>query len=502
MERDETRGAWTSLVLLEQFQGGDDLAADALFARYVARLTSLARSRLSPRVARRTDPEDIVLSVYRSFFVHAREGRYSLSRGGDLWRLLASIAKHKLLRQVRYQTADRRSVDVEVPLDPSVEGELFAREQESSPEEALALADELECVLAQLNAFGRRVLELRLQGLQLSEIAEDTGRSERTVRRTLDQIRKLMAARRDQIEEKLADSRPVAWPAMRTGSPPAPPPADPDFPLLSHQDVLLQRLIGAGKMGKVYQAWHKSANREVAVKFLRRSFLDQPRVVQRFIGEARTIARLRHPNIVGTQGLGRTTGGAYFIVMDLVSGPNLDQVSRTRPILIDEAVRWAIETCDALEHAHEEGIIHCDLKPANLLLDGCGRIRVTDFGLARSLTEHMPWTAEVEGTAPFMAPEQVSRCWGPIDERTDVYGIGAVLYTLLTGRAPWIGRRLADILAAVVSAAPVVPPVVLRPELSRQSSEVCLKCLSKAPGHRYATVRDLRSILTGLLVRS
>jgi RNA polymerase sigma factor (sigma-70 family) len=195
MEIDETLGEWTSLILLERFRGGDDLAAEALFARYFERLTLLARSRLSPRLASRTDPEDIVLSVYRSFFVHAREGRFVLSRGGDLWRLLASIAKHKLLRQVRYQTADRRSVDVEVPFDRMIEGHLLAREREATPEEALALAEELECVLAPLNTLGRRVLELRLQGLQLSAIAADTGRSERTVRRTLDQIRKRMAER-------------------------------------------------------------------------------------------------------------------------------------------------------------------------------------------------------------------------------------------------------------------------------------------------------------------
>src|SRR5205823_13214835 len=106
-------------------------------------------------------------------------------------------------------------------------------------------------------------------------------------------------------------------------------------------------------------------------------------------------------------------------------------------------------SCDALEHAHSRGIIHCDLKPANLLLDGNGSIRVTDFGLARSLADETPWTAEVEGTAPFMAPEQASRYWGPIGVRTDVYGLGAVLYSLLTGRPPYIARRLPDILADV-----------------------------------------------------
>ena len=105
MGTDEAPDAWTSLVLLERFRGGDELAAEALFARYFERLTSLARSRLSTRLARRTDPEDIVLSVYRSFFVEAREGRYTLGRGGDLWRLLSSITRHKLLRQVRHQSA-------------------------------------------------------------------------------------------------------------------------------------------------------------------------------------------------------------------------------------------------------------------------------------------------------------------------------------------------------------------------------------------------------------
>ncbi|WP_406698356.1 sigma-70 family RNA polymerase sigma factor [Singulisphaera sp. Ch08] len=195
MERDDAKTTWTSLVLLEQFRNGDDRAAEPLFARYFERLIALARSCLSPRLASRTDPEDIVLSAYRSFFVEAREGRYSLERGGDLWRLLAAITKHKLLRQVRHHRADRRSVDVETPFDPSEEGRHRGHQYEPTPEEAAALADEVEQVLSQLSPFGRRVLELRLQGLQLSDIAEDTGRSERSVRRSLAQIREIMAGR-------------------------------------------------------------------------------------------------------------------------------------------------------------------------------------------------------------------------------------------------------------------------------------------------------------------
>jgi RNA polymerase sigma factor (sigma-70 family) len=192
---DETQAAWSSLVLLERYRDGDDRAAEELFSRYFARLTSLARSRLSPRLASRTDPEDVVLSVYRSFFVDARAGRFALRRGGDLWRLLASITKHKLLRQARHHMADRRSVDCESALQQAEDGGALEQTREPSAEDAVALADELERVFSQLSGFGRRVLELRLQGAQLSEIAEDTGRSERTTRRTLAQIRGLLAGR-------------------------------------------------------------------------------------------------------------------------------------------------------------------------------------------------------------------------------------------------------------------------------------------------------------------
>jgi RNA polymerase sigma factor (sigma-70 family) len=194
---DEPQPVGTSIWLLESFRGGDDTAADALFYRYFERLTLLARSRLSPRLARRTDPEDVVLSVYRSFFMDARAGRFMLSRGGDLWRLLAAMTKHKLLRQARRHGAERRSVDRELPLDEVDKGRFIPRGAEPSPEDAVALADEVERVFSRLGRFERRVMELRMQGAQLSEIAEDTGRSERTVRRTLGQIRGLLAERLD-----------------------------------------------------------------------------------------------------------------------------------------------------------------------------------------------------------------------------------------------------------------------------------------------------------------
>jgi RNA polymerase sigma factor (sigma-70 family) len=197
MENEEFQADRTSFVLLERYREGDETAAEELFARYFERLTALARSRLSPRLACRTDPEDIVLSVYRSFFIDARSGRFTLNRGGDLWRLLASITRHKILRQARHHSADRRSVNLELPLDGVEGGCYLVHGHEPTVEDAVALSDELEWVLTQLDCFGRRVLELRMQGAQLSEIAEDTGRSERSVRRTLSQIRELLAKRLD-----------------------------------------------------------------------------------------------------------------------------------------------------------------------------------------------------------------------------------------------------------------------------------------------------------------
>lgn len=185
----------TSAELLARYRGGDEDAAGEIFRRYVERLTRLARSRLSPRLASRTDPEDVVLSAWRSFFVGARAGRFSLRRSGDLWRLLVSITMHKLYRQARRHSAEMRSLSVEQSLERTKEECLPADDREPTPEEALALADELEAVMARLDACGRRVLELRLQGEPLAAIAEDTGRSERTIRRLLARIRELLVQR-------------------------------------------------------------------------------------------------------------------------------------------------------------------------------------------------------------------------------------------------------------------------------------------------------------------
>lgn len=267
---------------------------------------------------------------------------------------------------------------------------------------------------------------------------------------------------------------------------------DPRAPL-AYSDYRLERLVGAGHVGKVYRAWQRSLERPVAVKYLRKTFQQQPEVVERFLEEARTVARLRHPGVVGVHGVGRTPGGGYFIVMELVEGPDLARLCRLGTVAIEDAIRWVRAACPAVQHAHENGIVHCDLKPGNLLLDSDGRVRVSDFGLARShrdAAEH-----RVAGTAPFMAPEQVSEVWGPIGPRTDVYGLGATLFTLLTGQPPWPGTRRADVLAQVVSAARAQDSRLLRPEIPQALSQICQRCLAKVPNDRYRSVLELDAAL-------
>jgi RNA polymerase sigma-70 factor (ECF subfamily) len=175
--------------LLARWRRGDQGAADALFQRYAGQLIALAARRLGARLAQRIDAEDVVQSVYRSFFASASAGRYDLQRGGDLWRLLVVITLQKLRAQVEHHTAQKRSVRREKSLSGDDGPSIEAATREPSPLEALALADEVERLMRTLEPLDRQVLELRLQGYNLEEIAAATRRSERTVTRTLRAIK-------------------------------------------------------------------------------------------------------------------------------------------------------------------------------------------------------------------------------------------------------------------------------------------------------------------------
>lgn len=486
---------WTSADLLARYCNGDSTAAEQIFARYTERLLRLTQAKLTSRLATRLDPEDVAMSAWRSFFVGAKQNQFSLTESGDLWRLLVSITLHKLYRRVRHHQAEKRDVNREQPIARTPAEPLCTSMACPSAEEALALADELEFVMAKLDASGRRVLELRLQGEQIAVIAELTARSERTVRRNLTQIKKLLVDRLGGAA--LAPSRLTAHSSAVVHDRPASAfaGAATNVSFLNAADYLLQRMLGAGRFGKVYRALHRPTGETVAVKHLRKEHLSSSEVVERFVAEAELLSRLQHPGIVKLHGLGQTPGGGYFLVTEWIDGPNLAELLNRGLPDPARVVRWGMQLCSALDHAHEQGIIHCDVKPNNLLVDAKDRLHLTDFGLAFSGPADSAQQRGMHGTPAFMAPEQVASWWGPIDRRTDVYGVGAVLFTLLTGRPPWSDQRAPDRLCRILSTEPVVSVESLRRDMSPALCEICKRCLAKNRAERFEDMQSLSSAL-------
>lgn len=193
-----------SSELLQRWQRGDPAAAEALFSRYFRRLHGLVQVRMSAKMAARFDADDVVQSAFRSFFTGARDGRYVLQRSGDLWRLLAAIAINKLRHEQRRHSAGKRSLDLEQlppPLRESMDEETMWLAHDPTPEEAAILADEVESLLRPLDAEHRRIVELRLQGHTLNEIALEVRRSQRTVRRIMDLVKQRLERRKNENEQ-------------------------------------------------------------------------------------------------------------------------------------------------------------------------------------------------------------------------------------------------------------------------------------------------------------
>jgi RNA polymerase sigma factor (sigma-70 family) len=467
----------SSADLLALLHGGDEAAAEEVFQRYAQRLTDLARGRLSARLATRVDAEDIVQSAWRSFFVAARAGRFRLESGGDLWRLLVEVTLHKLYRQAARHRAQRRTIQREEPGRDIAQ----AAAQAPTPDEAAAAADELEAVLEQLPERGRQALALRLQGYEMEEIAGQLGASERTVRRALAEARRIMTARAGGGFLPSAARRGGGSPAAKI----APSAALTAEARLPWSDFVLREQIGAGASGRVYRAWRRSSQRDVTIKFLRKRLAAHPPAVERFLREARTVAQLAHPGIVAVHGAGRTPGGGFFLLMDLVAGRDLEQVSRDADVTWMQAAEWTSAAARIVHFAHERGVVHCDLKPSNLLLDERGQIRVTDFGLAMSRAPGSQPGVLLAGSPAFMAPEQVDSAWGPISPRTDVFGLGAVLYFLLFGRPPHAGADVAETLAQVADDAPV--SIVAGDGRPMWLLDVLQKSLAKPAHQRWAS---------------
>ncbi len=261
---------------------------------------------------------------------------------------------------------------------------------------------------------------------------------------------------------------------------------------LGDYDIL--EFVARGGMGVVFQAYQRSLSRIVAVKMIVSGQFANSQEVDRFRCEAQAAAHLDHPGIVPIYEVGVDRGRHYFS-MPFVEGESLESRLQDGPFAAEDAATMLLQIAEAVAYAHGKGIIHRDLKPGNVLLDGNGRARVTDFGLAKRLNEasHLTATGQALGTPSFMAPEQ-AHGKSDVGPAADIYALGSILYYLLTGQPPFQGESAMDTLMLVIHR-DAQSPRDLAPDVDLDLEAICLKCLEKEPDQRYASARDLANDL-------
>ncbi len=264
--------------------------------------------------------------------------------------------------------------------------------------------------------------------------------------------------------------------------------------------------IGEGGMGEVYRARDTTLDRDVAIKVLPDAFASDPERLARFEREAKVLASLNHPNIGAIYGLEKS-GDTRALVLELVEGPTLADRIKRGPIPLDEALPIAKQIAEALEAAHEAGVIHRDLKPANIKVRDDGTVKVLDFGLAKALdpspdtdpsqsptlTAAATQMGVIMGTAAYMSPEQARG--KPVDRRTDIWAFGAVLFEMLTGERAFVGDDVSLTLAKVLEREPSLEslPDTTPPNLRN----VLQRCLEKEPRQRVQAIGDVRLAMEG-----
>ncbi len=269
----------------------------------------------------------------------------------------------------------------------------------------------------------------------------------------------------------------------------------------------MQSLLGVGGMGEVYRARDPRLMRDVAIKVLPSLVSDDPDWLRRFEQEAQAAAALNHPRICTVHDVG-DYGGQPFFVMELLEGQSLNERIAGKPIPISELVDLAVQTCDALQAAHDKGIIHRDIKPANIFLSTNGQIKILDFGLAKLVEErhstatnggtpeaeivasHLPATrwGRLMGTPAYLSPEQARG--EEVDARTDIFSFGLVLYEMATGHPAFRGQTSGELINAILHETPVKPST-LNPAVPGSLERIILKALDKTRNARYQSASEL-----------
>src|SRR5690242_903454 len=252
------------------------------------------------------------------------------------------------------------------------------------------------------------------------------------------------------------------------------------------------RKLGSGGMADVYLAEDEELGRRVAIKILNDKYVPDEQFVERFRREAKNAAALSHPSIVSIYDRGEAEG-TYYIAMEFLDGRSLKELIVSRgPAPVTVAVEYARQILQALRFAHRHGIVHRDIKPHNVLVDAEGRVKVTDFGIARAGASQMTEAGSIVGTAQYLSPEQARG--GEIDPRSDLYSLGVVLYELLTGKTPFDGETPVEIAMKHLSNAPK-PPSKLRADIPPELDMVVLRALAKNPDDRYQSADEMEADL-------
>lgn len=252
--------------------------------------------------------------------------------------------------------------------------------------------------------------------------------------------------------------------------------------------------IGVGGMADVFKGEDTLLGRPVAVKILHSNFAGDDDFVARFKREAQAAGKLSHPNIVSMYDVGFDQG-YHYIVMEYIEGETLKEyITRHERISIDNAVKFTIAIAEGLEHAHAMGIVHCDIKPHNVLITKQGRIKVTDFGIARAMNAGttMMYTNSIMGSAHYLSPEQASG--KPVNGSTDIYSLGAVLYEMLTGRAPYEGETPISVALKHVRER-LIPPTRYNPSIPTLLEAAVIKALAKRPEERFSNITEMIAAL-------
>ena len=248
--------------------------------------------------------------------------------------------------------------------------------------------------------------------------------------------------------------------------------------------------IGRGGMATVYKAYQPSVDRYVAVKVLPSQLAESREFAARFQQEARIIAKLEHPHILPVFDYGESEGVAYFVMRYMDAGTLKEKMIEGRPLPLSDIDRLFTQLAEALSYAHSRGIVHRDLKPANVLIDAQGNVFLTDFGIAKLLESASPrltQTDAIMGTPAYISPEQAQG--NPVDQRSDIYSLGIILYEMVTGSVPFTAETPLAVLFKHISD-PLPPPSIVKPDIPPAIEKVILKSLAKDPKDRFATAAE------------